>query len=85
MKKLLIIGACLSLTACAVNKDVVQTTLEASGYQDIKLGWVALLPECGDDKFTRTFTAKTTQGRNVKGVVCKGWFKGAKILVTSVR
>ena len=52
------------------------------GLRDLKLGGPSLFGCSDRDTFTRTFTATAANGQRVKGVVCKGWLKGATIRIT---
>jgi hypothetical protein len=80
MKKLLAI-ALISMT-CAGCSDpaIAQRTLENMGYTNIEIiGW-GLFAGCGrDDTFVTKFKALSPNKKNVDGVVCSGWLKGATV------
>jgi hypothetical protein len=77
MKKLLIIAAIL-LTGCT-SQDKSFKALEASGYTNINMTGYSFFG-CGDkDTFRDGFTATGANGKQISGVVCAGWFKGATI------
>jgi len=82
MKRLLILAAALSLAGCSTPPGTARESVEAMGLHDIQVGGIDLLG-CGKDDFVgRNFTAKNSEGRTVKGVVCTGMFKGATVRFT---
>lgn len=80
MKKLLLIAALVSLTACApMSDDTAREALDDAGLKDIQLHGMAMLG-CGEkDFFRKKFSAKNANGKQVEGVVCGGFLKGATI------
>lgn len=74
----------LFLSGCSVPENLSRAVVESNGYTEIDLKGPSLFPNCGKDKFSRVFVAKNAQGHRVKGVVRKGWVKGAAIRILSV-
>ncbi len=79
MKKVLL--ACvlaLSLAACSDGPTAENALADAGYTQIVTTGW-SMFGCSENDTFKTGFTAKGPTGRQVKGVVCSGWFKGATI------
>ena len=81
MKKILTvltISSVLALSGCS-DANKAHSTLSAAGYTNVLTeGWTPFA--CAeDDVFTTQFTAVNTNGKDVAGVVCSGWFKGGTI------
>lgn len=79
MKKIMIVAACVFLTACS-DSDTAVKALKGAGYSDIRTtgySWFS----CGkDDTFSTGFVAKGPTGVEVKGAVCSTLItKGATI------
>lgn len=73
MKKLFVMAAILSLTACTNAQDA-ERVLRQQGYADIRTTGYAWL-SCGkDDKVRTGFTAIAPNGERVSGAVCGGLF-----------
>lgn len=80
---LALIGAtALLLGGCTVNKAASTHAVAAYGMHDITLGGYSLFGCDAKDAFSRTFEATASNGMRVRGVICKGWFKGATVRVT---
>lgn len=78
MKKLILAGMLLALVGCSDNEGAVKA-LSAMGYTNIKThGWSAFGCAQSDDYSTQ-FTATGVNGKPVKGVACRGVFKGTTI------
>ncbi len=74
MKKIILILACF-LTSCT-NDSEARRTLEAQGFDNIRIGGYAWFG-CGqDDGASNTFTATNAKGQAVSGVVCCGTYEG---------
>ena len=58
--------------------EEVKSVPETAGYSQIELHGFVFLP-CGEDLFGMGFTAKGPTGKDAKGAVCKGIFKGATV------
>lgn len=76
------VGVALGLAGCTVSANDTNFAAETMGLRDLKLGGPSLFGCSDRDTFTRTFTATAANGQRVKGVVCKGWLKGATIRIT---
>lgn len=79
MKKFLLLMPLALLVACTDSKGAVQA-IENSGLQPVSTDGYAFFG-CGkDDQFHTKFTAKrTSDGKIVTGVVCKGFLKGSTV------
>lgn len=77
MKKLIVL-VLLGLSACSDAPGAKNALLDA-GYSDVNTkGWAMV--GCGrEDMAATAFTAKGATGRPVRGVVCRGLFKGSTI------
>jgi hypothetical protein len=76
--------AAISLSACTQPASEAKMALEAYGFTDIGLGGHAWF-ECGkDDNYGTEFVAVNAAGREVEGVVCSGFMKGATVRITAV-
>lgn len=69
---------CLSLFACT-SPGAAVSTLEKSGFTDIKTTGYRMLACSKDDTYTTGFTAKNPAGVEVSGVVCCGLFKSCTV------
>lgn len=78
MKKLFAAAALLALAACS-DADEAQRVAEIHGLTEVETGGWSMFG-CGqEDQFATKFSATTTAGKRVTGVVCSGWFKGSTI------
>lgn len=79
MKRLLIITAVALALAGCTNPSGAREALLDAGYTNIEIGGYDAWG-CGeDDTFATKFTATGPTGRQVRGVVCAGAFKGETI------
>ncbi|STQ71485.1 hypothetical protein [Hafnia alvei] len=77
MNKLILIGALL-LAGCTDPTEATKV-LQDNGYTDIRIGGYSWLGCSENDQFSTEFIAKSSTGRDVKGVVCSGWMKGSTV------
>jgi hypothetical protein len=78
MKKVMMLAVLVVLSGCT-RPDHTRALLESQGYTDVDAGGYSYFG-CSEDDFFRTkFTATAPNGQPVKGVVCKGVFKGATV------
>lgn len=78
MKRLTLALVVAILAGCS-DPETASKALQDAGYTDIKLGGAALLGCAKGDEYSTKFEARGPTGREVKGVVCSGLFKGATI------
>ena len=77
--KIFTVALIVLLCGCT-NKDKTVSTLESSGYSDVKTGGYSWFSCGNDDTYATNFTAKNPAGRYVSGVVCCGLlFKGCTV------
>jgi hypothetical protein len=79
MTKRAAIMAVLLLAACT-DETGARRALQDAGLKPESVGGYALLGcEGQSDQFRTRFTATNANGRHVRGVVCRGWFKASTI------
>lgn len=77
-KTMLFVTALFTLCACT-NERGARHALEDEGYENIKITGYAPF-SCGEDDLSSTgFKATNVKGREVRGVVCCGAFKGCTV------
>jgi hypothetical protein len=79
MKKILAVFLMLlCMTACSDQTTAVRL-LEEQGYKNISITGYVFFGCSEDDTFHTGFVATSAAGKQVEGVVCSDWFKGATI------
>lgn len=78
MKKILLILAAVSLTACT-SADEATRALNSAGYTNIQITGFKLFGCSEDDTFRTGFKATGKDGNPVEGTVCSAFLKGATI------
>lgn len=73
----LIIGSCVA--APSFLKDDAQRAVENAGNTDVKMGSRAWFGCSDSDAAGFHFTAKNSQGKDVSGISCCGWWKGCTV------
>ena len=76
--KLAIITAAMILVACTDSDEAVNV-LEGMGFTDVETTGYRYFGCSEDDTFHTGFTATSPSGKEVSGVVCGDWFKGATV------
>ena len=79
MKLLATVLLSANLLCSCTSKDSAEKLLESQGFVDIEIGGYALFSCSDDDTFRTKFKAKTKEGEEVSGAVCKGIVKGQTI------
>jgi hypothetical protein len=69
---LLLVLIVLEIRGCSGDAATARRIVEDAGYHDVKIGGPKRLSCGGDDLASNTFTATSTTGRTVHGVVCCG-------------
>lgn len=82
MRSALILMVAAGLAGCTVPAPDANEALAAYGFRDIELGGLSMFGCSKDDDFTRTFSATGPSGQRVRGVICKGLFKGSTVRIT---
>ena len=77
--KIIILAMAVSLSSCFTDNKDAYRVLSDQGYTDIKITGYSCFVCDKSDFYSTGFTAKTAAGKEVKGVVCKGIFKGSTI------
>ena len=72
MKKTIL--AALLFTGCVTDETEARKTLVKAGFTEIQVG-DAILFQCSEDKVGREFSAVSSQGILIQGVVCCGVFR----------
>lgn len=76
----LITAALLTITGCLNASDsTVIGAAESAGLHDVKPTGLALMSCAKGDTFRSHFTAKTSDGKPVRGTVCCGWLKDCTV------
>ncbi len=78
MRKLLIVAALLTLTACTDGSKATKV-LTDMGYTDITITGYSPFSCSEDDTFKTGFTARSPSGNRVSGTVCSAFLKGATV------
>jgi hypothetical protein len=81
-KRIIAISICAVLLTSCTQPDRTVRILEDQGYTNIQtqpFGPVQLFQCSEDDTFRTPFTAESSTGRQVTGVVCAGILKGATV------
>ena len=78
MKKIMALGIALVLAGCT-DAPTARKVLESQGYTDVQIGGYSFFGCSESDQFHTEFTAKGMNGKQVSGVVCSGWMKGATV------
>lgn len=75
-----IIGTALLLTLSACTDEAgARRAIEASGMTPVEVGGYPMWGCDQNDTFATKFKARNAQGREVSGVVCSTWWKGATV------
>lgn len=82
MRYLLAISSIALLSGCMMSEDRATRAIQAQGMDSIVLGGPALFSCSKDDGVSRSFTARTADGKAISGTVCGGLiFKGATVRI----
>lgn len=73
------IAAAVLLLAGCTQSSRAREALEAQGFRDVQITGYRWFGCSKDDTFHTGFTAKAPTGKQVGGVVCSDFFKGATI------
>lgn len=78
MKRLSALLLAVAISGCT-DADSARRALENNGFTEIEItGWRWF--GCDQkDAFHTGFRALNTNGRQIEGVVCSGWFKGSTV------
>ncbi len=82
IKRIIAISICALLLTSCTQPDRTTRILEDQGYSNIQthsFGFMQLFQCSEDDTFRTPFTAESSSGRQVTGVVCSGILKGATV------
>lgn len=71
-------AACLLLAGCS-DEQTARRVLAANGLHDIRITGYRWLGCAKDEAYSTGFSATTTGGETITGVVCSGWGKGATV------
>lgn len=76
--KILLLIMMLAITACS-DKDGAYEAIENMGMSNIRITGYTFWGCDDKDVFHTGFIATNAQGKEVRGVVCSGWFKGSTV------
>ena len=79
VKTLIIAGTILLFVSACTDPKGTENILLSSGYSNIKINGYSIWGCAEEDMFKTKFTATSSNGNVVNGVVCKGLLKGSTI------
>lgn len=79
--RVVLLGAVLLAAGCEADRKKVKAILEVEGCTDVEFLPIKIFSGCSDDdSFQNQFRCRRgPDRREVRGVVCSGWLKGATV------